>query len=198
MASSSSSSRRKEKVAQVIRNANPSGWISDEEIRGKTECQQKMYLLNAIKTRIPSNWVAKLKDHIIGARDKYAHKLPYRVFIKKVLVLQGVDVFEEDRLLFNKSQEIGIPSLFSIRLERNVNGWFFIDKQTVGSPPTRDEDHTAFIPQTDFEKYVVDQFRKTFERDERVEKTLFKLEKKTDVLYKNDIGSETKYSMESS
>ncbi|KOM48358.1 hypothetical protein LR48_Vigan07g206200 [Vigna angularis] len=35
MASSSSSSRRKEKVAQVTRNANPSGWISDEEIRGK-------------------------------------------------------------------------------------------------------------------------------------------------------------------
>ncbi|KOM29423.1 hypothetical protein LR48_Vigan681s000400 [Vigna angularis] len=34
MASSSSSSRRKKKVAQVTRNANPSGWISDEEIRG--------------------------------------------------------------------------------------------------------------------------------------------------------------------
>ncbi|KOM57629.1 hypothetical protein LR48_Vigan11g066200 [Vigna angularis] len=36
MASSSSKSlRTKEKVARVTRNANPSGWISDEEIRGK-------------------------------------------------------------------------------------------------------------------------------------------------------------------
>ncbi|KOM52110.1 hypothetical protein LR48_Vigan09g076900 [Vigna angularis] len=32
---SSSSSRRKEKVVRVTRNANPSGWISDDEIRGK-------------------------------------------------------------------------------------------------------------------------------------------------------------------
>ncbi|KOM43459.1 hypothetical protein LR48_Vigan05g106300 [Vigna angularis] len=104
---------------------------------------------------------------MIGVGDNYAHKLPYGVFISKVLVLRGVDVSEEDRLSFYKSQEIGIPSLFFIGLERTMNGWFFIDEQTVGSPPT------AFIPQTDFEKYVVHQFRKTSERDELVEKTLF-------------------------
>ncbi|KOM43419.1 hypothetical protein LR48_Vigan05g102300 [Vigna angularis] len=152
---------------------------------------EDVFLLNAIKTRIPTNWVAVLKDHMIGAGDKYAHKLPYRVFISKVLVLQGVDVSEEDILLFNRSQEIGIPSMFSIGLESTMNGWFFTDEQTVGSSPTRDEDHTTFIPQTDFEKYVVDQFRKTSERDELVEKTLFKLEKKGDVLNENCIGSET-------
>ncbi|KOM43182.1 hypothetical protein LR48_Vigan05g078600 [Vigna angularis] len=44
-----------------------------------------------------------------------------------------------------------------------------IDELTVGSTPTPTADHTAFIPQTDFEKYVVDQFRKKSERDERVE-----------------------------
>ncbi|KAG2396727.1 uncharacterized protein HKW66_Vig0230020 [Vigna angularis] len=143
-----------------------------------------VFLLNVIKTRIPTNWVAVLKDHMNGVEDKYAHKLPYGVFTRKVLVLQGVDVSKEDRHLFNKSQEIGIPSLFSIGLERTVNGWFFTHEQTVGNPPTHDEDHTAFIPQTDFEKYVVDQFRKT----------LFKLEKKGDVLNKNHIGFETEES----
>ncbi|KOM49935.1 hypothetical protein LR48_Vigan08g076200 [Vigna angularis] len=63
---------------------------------------EDVFLLNAIKTRIPTNWVAVLKDHMIDARDKCAHKLPYVVFISKVLVLQGVHVFEEDKLLFNK------------------------------------------------------------------------------------------------
>ncbi|KOM57892.1 hypothetical protein LR48_Vigan11g092500 [Vigna angularis] len=107
-----------------------------------------------------------------------AHKFPYGVFISQVLILQGVDV----------SQEIGILSLFSIGLERTVNGWFFRDELTVGSSPTPAADHTAFIPQTDFEKYVVDQFRKKSERDERVEYTLFRWEKKGN---KNGIGFET-------
>ncbi|KOM26329.1 hypothetical protein LR48_Vigan252s004100 [Vigna angularis] len=128
---------------------------------------------------------------MIDAGDNYSHKLPYGVFIGKVLVLQGVDVSEEDRLLFNKSQEIGMPSLFSIGLERTVNGWFFTDEQIVGSRDRGDLDHIAFIPQTDFEKYVVDQFRKTSEKDELVEKTLLRLEIKGDVLNKNGIGFET-------
>ncbi|KOM47490.1 hypothetical protein LR48_Vigan07g119400 [Vigna angularis] len=114
---------------------------------------EDVFLLNAIKTRIPTNWVG-------------------------VLILQGVDVSQEVRLVCNKSQEIGILSLFSIGLERTVNGWFFKDELTVGSTPTLVVDHTAFIPKTDFEKYVVDQFRKKSERDERVEDTLFRWEKK--------------------
>ncbi|KOM40597.1 hypothetical protein LR48_Vigan04g079500 [Vigna angularis] len=279
MASSSSSSRRKEKVAQVTRNANPSGWISDDEIRGKFlfwrvikyvvprkyldlqlfkkegflfqewiayqglsdfvqmkgDCYpdlvevfytnlrvvngvihsrvkvkliayvltwllllgrfvedrmstEDVFLLNAINTRIPTNWVTVLKDRIIAAGHKYAHKLQYGVFIIQVLILQGVDVSQEVRLVCNKSQKIGMLSLFSIGLERTVNEWFFRDELTNGSTPTPAADHTAFIPQTDFEKYVVDQFRKKSERDERVEVALFRWEKKGN---KNGIGFET-------
>ncbi|KOM48437.1 hypothetical protein LR48_Vigan07g214100 [Vigna angularis] len=147
-----------------------------------------VFLLNAIKTRIPTNSVAVLKDHMIAEDDKYAQKLSYGVFISQVLILQGVNVSQEDRLLCNNSQEIGILSLFSIGLERTVNGWFFRDELTVGSTPTPTADHTAFIPQTDFEKNVVDQFRKKSERDERVEDTLFRQEKKGN---KNGIGFET-------
>ncbi|KOM37246.1 hypothetical protein LR48_Vigan03g062700 [Vigna angularis] len=145
-------------------------------------------LLNAIKTRIPTNWVAVLKGRMIAAGHKYAHKLPYGVFISQVLILQGVDVSQEVRLVCNKSQEIGILSLFSIGLERTVNGWFFRDEPTVGSTPTPTAYHTAFIPQTDFEKYVIDPYRKKSERDERVEDSLFRWEKKGN---KNGIGFET-------
>ncbi|KOM54718.1 hypothetical protein LR48_Vigan10g061000 [Vigna angularis] len=42
------------------------------------------FLLNAIKTRIPTNWVAVLKHHMIAAGDDYAHKFPYGVFISKI------------------------------------------------------------------------------------------------------------------
>ncbi|KOM49683.1 hypothetical protein LR48_Vigan08g051000 [Vigna angularis] len=59
-----------------------------------------------------------------------------------VLELQGVDISEEERIVCESLEEIGIPSLSSIGLKKTVNGWFFIDEQTVGSPPTLDQDHT--------------------------------------------------------
>ncbi|KOM55460.1 hypothetical protein LR48_Vigan10g135200 [Vigna angularis] len=103
---------------------------------------EDVFLLNAIKTRIPTNWVAVLKHHMNAARDDYARKFPYGVFISKVLELQGVDVSEEERIVCKRSEEIGIPSLSSIGLKKTMNGWFFIDEQTVGSPPTLDQIHT--------------------------------------------------------
>ncbi|KOM34772.1 hypothetical protein LR48_Vigan02g092200 [Vigna angularis] len=102
-----------------------------------------VFLLNAIKTRIPTNRVVVLKHHMIAVGDYYAHKLPYGVFISKVLEIQGVDVSEEERrIVCKRSEEIGIPSLSSIGLKKTLNGWFFIDEQTVGNPPTLDQDHT--------------------------------------------------------
>ncbi|KOM55601.1 hypothetical protein LR48_Vigan10g149300 [Vigna angularis] len=93
---------------------------------------EDVFLLNAIKTRIPTNWVAVLKDRMIAAGHNYAHKMPYGVFISQVLILQGVYVSQEVRLVCNKSQKFGILSLFSIGLEKTVNGWFFRDELTVG------------------------------------------------------------------
>ncbi|KOM43821.1 hypothetical protein LR48_Vigan05g142600 [Vigna angularis] len=76
---------------------------------------EDVFLLNPIKTRISTNWVAN----------------------------QGVDVSEEERrIVCKRSQEIGVPSLSSIGPKKTVNGWFFIDEQTVESPPTLDQDHT--------------------------------------------------------
>ncbi|KOM47530.1 hypothetical protein LR48_Vigan07g123400 [Vigna angularis] len=266
---------------------------------------EDVFLLNAIKTRIPTNCVAVLKHHMIAEGDDYACKLPYGVFIIKVLELQGVDVSEEEGIVckrkkialksnervqlnvwsdiagrkaegldshirdsesnrwltkraiyinglryprrhrvdkqylhdgLNKEEKLIayvltwllLPGRFfedrmsigdsgadtprsrcisrrqtfvqqvtrnwytesvSIRLERIVNGWFFRDELIVGSTPTPAVDHTAFIPKIDFEKYVVDQFRKKSERDKRVEDALFRFEKKGN---KNGIGFETK------
>ncbi|BAT84534.1 hypothetical protein VIGAN_04194000 [Vigna angularis var. angularis] len=69
------------------------------------------------------------------------------------------------------------------------------DEQTVvtslTSPPISDKDQSAFIPQTDFEKYVVEQFGKTYERILRVEKSLCRLEKKVVVLNKKSINNDS-------
>ncbi|KOM25310.1 hypothetical protein LR48_Vigan86s002900 [Vigna angularis] len=201
MASPSSTSRGKEKVARVTRNARPSGWISDRDTRAKflywshiKKVVPHKYLdLQLFKKEgfLFQEWIAyqgltdfvQMKGHcppdlvkvfytnlrvvngvihsrvkgvnitindnvwsdIVGLKaegDDYARKLPYGVFISKVLELQGVDVSEEERIVCKRSAEIGIPSLSSIGLKKTVNGWFFIDEQTVGSPLTLDQDHT--------------------------------------------------------
>lgn len=143
-------------------------------------------LLNAIKTRILTNWVAVLKDHMIDVGVNHGHNLTYGVFINKVLVLQGVDVSKEGIILCNKSHEISKAILTCIGLKKTLDSWCFRDEQTfvtnLANPPISDEDHFTFIPQTDFEKYVVERFKKTSERIQRVEKSLFRLEKKVDVL----------------
>ncbi|KOM25718.1 hypothetical protein LR48_Vigan176s001400 [Vigna angularis] len=202
MASPSSSSRGKEKVAWVTRNASPSGWISDRDTRAKflywshikNVVPHKYLELQLFKNEgfLFQEWIVQmkgyyypdlvkvfytnlrvvngvihsrvkgvnitiddnvwsdiaglkaevLKHHMIAARDDYACKLPYGVFINKVLELQGVDVSEEERIVCKRSEEIGLPSLSSIGLKKTMNGWFVIDEQTVGSPPTLDQDHT--------------------------------------------------------
>ncbi|WVY95847.1 hypothetical protein V8G54_027998, partial [Vigna mungo] len=82
------------------------------------------------------------------------------VFINKILVLQGVDVFKEDKILCDKSNEIGIAILTCIGLKKTVNGWLFRDEEIVvissRSPPTLNEDHIDFIPEIVFEKFVVE------------------------------------------
>ncbi|KOM47334.1 hypothetical protein LR48_Vigan07g103800 [Vigna angularis] len=112
---------------------------------------EDVFLLNAIKTRMPTNWVAVLKHHMIVVGDDYACKFPYGVFISKVLELQGVDVSKEERIVCKRSEEIGIPSLSSIGLKKTVNEWFFNDEQTIGSPPTLDQDHTEDFEDSDDE-----------------------------------------------
>ncbi|KOM47904.1 hypothetical protein LR48_Vigan07g160800 [Vigna angularis] len=52
---SSSSLRRKWKVARIARNANPTGWISDEDIR------RKLFSLRKIKTVVSHRYLKLVK-----------------------------------------------------------------------------------------------------------------------------------------
>ncbi|KOM35124.1 hypothetical protein LR48_Vigan02g127400 [Vigna angularis] len=135
----SSSSRRKEKVAWVTRNANPSGWISDEEIRGK------FLYWRVIKYVVPHKYLA-------------------------------LQLFKKEWFLFQ--EWIAYKGLTDFVKMKGHCYLDLVEILTVGSTPTPAVDHTTFIPQIDFAKYVLDQFRKKSERDERVEDNLLRWEKK--------------------
>ncbi|KOM50216.1 hypothetical protein LR48_Vigan08g104300 [Vigna angularis] len=148
---------------------------------------EDVFLLCAIKNDIPTNWVEVLKDHMIEGGINQARTLPYGVLISKILVLQGVDVSGEKKLLCDKSNEINRITLTFIGLVKNMNGWCFKDEENMaassGSSPVLNEDQTSFIPGTNFERFVAEQFRKTSER-------ILKLGKKVDVLYQKEIKND--------
>ncbi|KOM51871.1 hypothetical protein LR48_Vigan09g053000 [Vigna angularis] len=85
--------------------------------------KEDVFMLNAIKTRIPTNWVAVLKDRMIAAGHKYAPKLPYGVFISQVLILQGIDVSQEVRLMKKSERDERVEdTLFKWENKGNKNG----------------------------------------------------------------------------
>ncbi|KOM47934.1 hypothetical protein LR48_Vigan07g163800 [Vigna angularis] len=149
-----------------------------------------VFLLYAINNDVPTNWVEVIKDHMIDAGTKHARHLPYVVFISKILTLQGVDVSGENKCSCNCSNVINRNSLNSIGLVKTTKGWCFKDEenmvQSFGSTPALNEDRTNFVPETNFERFVVEKLKR--------------LEQKIDTLHekKNKNDSPTEYSSEES
>ncbi|KOM43179.1 hypothetical protein LR48_Vigan05g078300 [Vigna angularis] len=51
-----------------------------------------LFLVHAIKTRIPTNWVAVMSEHMIEIASSHGQILPYGVFISRVLKHHQVDL----------------------------------------------------------------------------------------------------------
>ncbi|KOM54835.1 hypothetical protein LR48_Vigan10g072700 [Vigna angularis] len=133
---------------------------------------------------VPTNWVEVIKDHMIDAGTKHARHLPYVVFISKIVTLQGVDVSGEKKCSCNCSNVINRNTLTSIGLLKTTKGWCFKDEenmvQSSGSTLALNEDRTNFVPETNFERFVVEKLKR--------------LEQKIDALHekknKNDYPTE--------
>ncbi|KOM43426.1 hypothetical protein LR48_Vigan05g103000 [Vigna angularis] len=114
---------------------------------------EDVFLLYAIKNDVPTNWVEVIKDHMIDAGTKHARYLPYAVFISKILTLQGVNVSGGKKCSCNCSNVINRNTLTSIGLEGNM-------VQSSGSTSALNEDRTNFVPETNFERFVVEKLRR--------------------------------------
>ncbi|KOM41120.1 hypothetical protein LR48_Vigan04g131800 [Vigna angularis] len=124
-----------------------------------------------MKTRIPTNWVAVMSEHMIEIASSHGHILPYGVFISRVLKHHQVDLAGEKKIWCTESNEIGKEALRHNGLKKKKDGWVFKDV---------DETPSTFTPQTEFERFVVDQFRMLSTRISKVEKPLIMIHKKSD------------------
>ncbi|BAT97703.1 hypothetical protein VIGAN_09122400, partial [Vigna angularis var. angularis] len=72
---------------------------------------EDLYLLNAIMFRIPTNWVAVFKKHIIDVGNNNGCNLPYGVFIRKILSLSEIALTSETKITCTRNNQIGKVTL---------------------------------------------------------------------------------------
>ncbi|KOM51849.1 hypothetical protein LR48_Vigan09g050800 [Vigna angularis] len=163
MASSSSSSRRKGKAINVVRNVDPTGWISDEETH------EVFLRWKRIKTVISHRYL----DLDLFRKEGF--------HCPEWFETQGVDVIGEKKLSCERSNAINRMTLTSIGLVKTINGCCFKDEENIvassRSSPTLNKDRTNFIPETNFERFVIEQFSR--------------LELKVDFLYQNKVKNDS-------
>ncbi|KOM31698.1 hypothetical protein LR48_Vigan01g125300 [Vigna angularis] len=86
---SSSSSRRKWKVARIAKNANPIGWISDEDIR------RKLSSLRKIKTVVSQRYlelVSVFYTNLKMSDETFCNKVKGMKLVKEVWI--GIVVYQ--------------------------------------------------------------------------------------------------------
>ncbi|KOM26789.1 hypothetical protein LR48_Vigan317s001000 [Vigna angularis] len=123
---------------------------------------EDLFLLNAIQRRIPTNWVPILKNHMINTGIKDERNLPYGVFIGKLLKLN----------------------------QKTIDDWIFRDVQNpVRSLNNTEDCSTSFTPKSEFERYIVERFERTFKKIGKLENSLVRMENKVNELIKNYVDN---------
>ncbi|KOM55811.1 hypothetical protein LR48_Vigan10g170300 [Vigna angularis] len=187
----SSSSRRGKKAAHLVRNASPNGWISDDEERYKFGCYRKLFKVVPHKFLdvelfrregfILQEWLVDigLLKFLEMTNDCY-HDL-IQVFYHNLKVVddvicsrvKGVDIKIDDEIWLSFT---GLKAEGFMSHERNseLNQWTNkkkIYKEYLTSPTRL---------KTEFERFVMDQFRRLSTRISKVEKSLIMIHKKSD------------------
>ncbi|KOM47335.1 hypothetical protein LR48_Vigan07g103900 [Vigna angularis] len=185
MASSSSLSRRKDKVSRVTRNANPFGWISDEDIRGN------FLFWRVIKYVVPHKYMdlQLFKKEGFLFQELIAYQgLTVFVQIKGYWYPDLVEVFYTNLRVVNGVIHSRVKGV-NITIDDNV--WSHIvglKAEGLDSHIRDSESNSWLTKRAIYINCLRYPRRKKSERDERVEDTLFRWEKKGN---KNDIGFET-------
>ncbi|KOM35033.1 hypothetical protein LR48_Vigan02g118300 [Vigna angularis] len=154
---------------------------------------EDLFLLNALQSRIPTNWVAVFKKHMIDIGINDEHNLPYGVFIKKVLTLNRVVLIVETKVVCNRTNEIGKAILTCIGMKKIIDGWVFRDvkaqARNIAKLSDSNDNSISFTPRCEFERFVMNKFKRTSKRTRKLKKFVFRMENKMDELIKNYLDS---------
>lgn len=96
--------------------------------RGSNHAQattEDLYLLKALKEDIQVDWLATIFDNMLKVTRLEFAKLPYCVFISKILIHFGVDCIGESSESYNRTRMINQSVLHMMQMQETPNGWVF-------------------------------------------------------------------------
>ncbi|WVZ25981.1 hypothetical protein V8G54_004525 [Vigna mungo] len=132
----------------------------------------------------------KEKGFLFKWLDK-EEKLPYGVFISKVLETCGVILIGENKRMCGKENVIGKATLTCIGMKRTPLGWVFRDESnSTKMEETTEEygsDQESAPSNSEFEKRVEERFKKASKRVNILSKSLKTLNEKMDDIFKHFI-----------
>ncbi|WVZ15495.1 hypothetical protein V8G54_013061, partial [Vigna mungo] len=139
--------------------------------------------------------VVVFKWHILDVEINNWHRLPYGVFIRKILEQSGVNLIGENKLTRSKENLIGKATLTCIGLKRTTLGWIFSDqfdpikgKETLFASDNDQEFPPSY---SEFEKRVGDRFKNASKRINFLKKSLTTLNEKMVEIFKHYVESST-------
>ncbi|KOM47391.1 hypothetical protein LR48_Vigan07g109500 [Vigna angularis] len=163
--------------------------------RSHSILEEDLYLLNAIRFKIRTKWVAVFKKHIIDVGNNNGCNLPYGVFISKILSLSKIAFTGETKITCSRNNQIGKVTLTCIGLKKTVLGWIFSDVQNSTNDqdalPDSDSEQILLSPKSEFEKFVVNKFEKVSKSASMMKKSLMRMNEKMDEIIKNYAESAT-------
>ncbi|KOM58410.1 hypothetical protein LR48_Vigan11g144400 [Vigna angularis] len=125
-----------------------------------------------------------ISDHMVKVHKQRIYHLLYVVFISKVLRHYYIDLTNEVTMSCSKKNMIEKLALHHMGLRKNENGWVFKDEHVViveeAEPLNVDKSEYKLMPQSEFEKFVVDQFKRKSTKLSKIHKSLTRIHRKLD------------------
>ncbi|KOM41079.1 hypothetical protein LR48_Vigan04g127700 [Vigna angularis] len=145
---SSSSSRRKWKVARIARNVNPTGWISDEDIR------QKLFTLRKIKTVVSPRYlklVSVFYSNLKMSDETFCNKVN-EVDMK---LIKEILIHFESSESYNRTSLINKATLHKMGMQHTPEGLRFKDKVTKDGDEAGQSSSIPYMAHSEFERTLL-------------------------------------------
>ncbi|KOM50081.1 hypothetical protein LR48_Vigan08g090800 [Vigna angularis] len=145
---------------------------------------EDVYLLYALQSGTKTDWSSVICDYAINFAKHKEYYLLYVVFISRILRIKNVVITNEMTICCNKRNILEKLFLNSVGLKKSKDGWLFKDKYIPGTdevnPVNVDTSTYEFKPQTRFEEFVDERFKRLDEKMAMPQRSFTELHRKMD------------------
>lgn len=105
------------------------------------------------------DWPATISDNMLKVTRLESAKLPYSVFISKILIHFGVNCIGESSESYNKTSLISKSALHMMQMQHTPEGWVFKNEAANNEGEAKPFDAIPYRSRSEFERIVLRELR---------------------------------------